>query len=347
MQIVTRFSQMSRPIGLLVVAATLLAAVGLVAYAVGLPTVAGATGPAGASDVDTYAAIVSRMREGEDYYAAAHAMLLANGFGTSSVFNWRTPFYPTLLAALPATFWAQLILGAMALCTLSLVHRLAREGGALLAAATTLAVAQSFAPLATPEGVMFAEVPAGLLILFSVVAYARGWRWTGVAAGLLAVFVRELAGVYVLVSLALALRERRWGEALAWVLGLALYAGFFGWHALMVFGQLGPNEPAYPDSWLQFGGLGFILRSAHFDGLLLLAPLWVMGLVLPAALLGLFAWPRAARAGVTVAAYLAVFAVIGKPFNIYWGALYAPLMMLGICWAAPAVAEAVRSRRSS
>src|SRR5690606_20126060 len=111
-----------------------------------------------------------------------------------------------------------------------LTYRQAEEGGLWLAGATALAVAASLAAIAAPEGVMFAEVAAGPLILLSVTAYAAGWRRAGVAAGLLALFVRELAGVYVLVCLVLALRERRWREAAAWAVGMSLYAGFFAWH---------------------------------------------------------------------------------------------------------------------
>lgn len=347
MTIRTRLAGLPRPWALGLVLGSVVAALALAAFALSMPPAPTEPAAFGAGDAAAYGEIVARMRAGEGYYTAAHAVLLANDYGTASVFNWRTPLYPTFLALLPSTLWAQIVLGMVALLAVWLAHRLAEEGGPWLAGGTALAVALSCAAIATPEGVMFAEVAAGPLILLSVTAHAAGWRTAGIAAGLLAPFVRELAGVYVLVCLALALRARRWREAVAWGAGLGIYAGYFTWHSFMAMSQLGPADRAYPDSWLQFGGLGFILRTASFNGLLFLAPMWVNALLLPLALLGLFAWRRAGRAGLAVLAYLAAFAMIGKPMNVYWGGMYTPLLMLGLCWAVPAVRDALTPRRSS
>src|SRR5690349_5880985 len=51
-------------------------------------------------DLISYGRIVERMRGGEGYYPAAHAVLVADDYGTRSVFNWRTPAWPVVLAAL-------------------------------------------------------------------------------------------------------------------------------------------------------------------------------------------------------------------------------------------------------
>jgi len=47
----------------------------------------------------------------------------------------------------------------------------------------------------------------------------------------------------------------------------------------------------------------------------------------------------------TTVAYLAAFAVVGQPFNEYWGLLYAPLLPLGIAQAPAALRDLIQSLR--
>ena len=342
----TRFSGWPCWVGVVAVVAALVLAAGLFWVALQPPAVAGGAGAAGPGDLVSYQKIIERLRNGEGYYPAAHEVLVADGYGTRSVFNWRTPAWPMLLAALPSLGWGQGLLGLLALAGVLMVYRMMRaDGGVGLATVSALGVGLSLAGIAVPESVVFSEVAAGTLILVSVAAYGNGWRVAGIVAGLAALFLRELAAPYVVVCAVLALSERRWREAAAWGFGLAAYAGYFGWHWWMVTLQLGPMDRAYGEGWLQFGGLGFLLKAAGFNGLLSLAPGWVAALLLPAGLLGLAAWPKDGRAALTVVTYVLLFAAVGKPFNGYWGALFTPVMMLGLGWAAVAVREVVVSRR--
>ena len=61
-------------------------------------------------------------------------------------------------------------------------------------------------------------------------------------------------------------------------------------------------------------------------------PLWCTALLLPPSVLGLAAWRSEAgrRVGLTAGLYLAAFAVVGAPFNFYWGFITAPLLALGL-----------------
>lgn len=343
----TRLAELPQPLAYVVLGLTLAAIVLLLVAAMGraplIPADAGGV-PAPEGDLVSYQRIIERMRGGADYYTAAHQVLVADGYGTRSVFNWRMPAWPMLLAALPAG-WGQGMLAALALCGVLMVYRMMREDGGVVAALlATVAVAGSLGGIAAPSSVVFAEVAAGTLILVSVAAYGNGWRVVGLVAGLLALFLRELAAPYVVICLLLALREKRWGELWIWAVGLVAYAAYFGWHWWMVSQQLGPMDKAYGEGWLQFGGLGFILATAGFNGLWSLGPLWLAAVFLPLGLLGLWAWPKGTLALAAVVAFVVLFAAVGKPFNYYWGALYTPALMLGVGWAILGAWEAVRSR---
>ncbi|WP_374627052.1 hypothetical protein [Devosia sp.] len=310
------------------------------------PVASGPEGAAAAGDLVSYQRIVERLRAGADYYVAAHEVLVADGFGVTSVFNWRLPGWASLMAALPDG-WLQGGLAALAVGGLLLVYRMLRDDGPLVAGLASLAVGLSLAGIAVPESAAFSEVAAGTLILVSVAAYGNGWRWAGLAAGLAALFLRELAAPYVVVALAMAVGRRQWREAAGWGIGLAAFAVYFGWHWWRVIGTIVAGDPGYVEGWIQFGGLDFVLATAGFNGLLSLAPEWVTALLMPMALLGLWAWPKGGRALWTVLAFVALFLVVGKPFNAYWGALYTPVLMLGLGWAPAAIVAGIAGARET
>lgn len=293
-------------------------------------------------DSATYERIVDRMKAGEGYYPAAHEELIANGYGTRSVFNWRTPFYPTLLSLSPSIGVAQGVLAGLGLvAALMLGYLTLRSADALTTGLAGFALALSLATYFAPGTVLFSETTAGALILLSIAARGLGWRWLALGAAVAALFIRELVAPFVVVSIVLALLERRRGEIVVWGAALAAYGGYFLWHAHMVGTMLGPLDTAYPDGWIQFGGLEFVLGTAQINGAFWLMPLWVTAMALPLAVLGLVAWPG--RTGLmalaTVGAYLVLFSAIGKPANVYWGMLYAPLLAPGLAWAPAALRD--------
>lgn len=331
----TRFAGLSRR-ALWGIAGGLLAAFGgLVVLALFHHHEAVVSVPENQRDMATYALIVEALHRGQDYYEAVAAALRQNHYGMQSVFNWRTPLLLVGAAAFPSLAWPQMLQEAAALAALLLAARLAlREIGLAGAALVLVLGLGSLAMVTVPDSVLMAEVPAGVLILLSASAYGLGWSGLGFAAAVLALFLRELAAPYVLVCALLAWREGRRVELMGWAaVGLA-YAAYFLWHAHMVGLHVAPGDPADASGWLQFGGAGFVLETAQFDGVFALAPLWVTALLLPAAWLGLVAWPGAAgeRIGLTVSTYLGLFAVAGKVFDAYWGALYTPLLVFGLMW---------------
>jgi hypothetical protein len=327
---------------------TLIVAIGLTLFAVSRVPGPAISTAEGASDSTTYLRIVQRIRAGASYYTAAHQVLIADGYGTASVFNWRTPVWAELLAQLPSVRWAQGLLAGLAMFSVLLIYRMVRhDGGPIIAAATVFALATNLVGLGAPESIVFTEVSAGILILFSVGAYGNGLRTLGAIAAIAALFIRELAGPYLLICMWLALREKQWKELKLLVVGLIFYAAYFAWHWVMVTRQLGDADRAYSAGWLQFGGLQFVLEAARFNGLFSIISLKWTAVLLPVALLGFVAWPNGNRSGLFVVTYLVLFSMVGKPFNTYWGALFTPVLMLGPAWGCLAIYDGLFSKAVS
>lgn len=300
--------------------------------------------PEGRGDLGTYQKIVTRLQAGEPYYPALHAELVDGGYGTRSVFNWRPPVFLEMIALLGTPAVAQGVLVTLSFLVVALAGWLViGTGGAVLALLVGLCLLLGQMATIAPNAALLCELWAGPMILLSVTAYGLRWPWLGFAAGLSALFLREISGLYVLVAILFALRAGRRAELVAWGLGLAVFAAYFAWHYAMSMALVLPSDPAYKDSWLQFGGAVFVLATAQFNGLFLLLPQWVTGLVLPLAVLGLIGWRNeAGRIGAaTVLGYLVLFAGFGRPANGYWGALYTPLLMLGLPWGVVALRDLV------
>jgi len=286
---------------------------------------------AGPSDFDTYARVVAALKSGQGYYAALHQALLDGGYGTTSPLNWRPPVFLMMLSWFPDLETARSVLAALTAAAWALtVAFVYRRAGLALAVWGGIVTALSLIAIGAPRAELSFELFAGTLILISVSAYGLGWKWLGVVGGVAALFVRELAIVYVFVCLIDAMRRRDRGEVIAWVLCLFAYGAFYTLHMQQVAAQLGPADHAATAGWLQFGGIGFVLRTAIYDGVLLVLPYWIAALVLAIGLVGL---TRVPRAGVTVLFYLALFLIYGRPENEYWGAMYAPLVALGVAFA--------------
>jgi hypothetical protein len=289
--------------------------------------------PEGGKDLEAYRRIVARVHGGENYYRAAGEELRAGGYATSSVFNWRPPIYAWVLAAFPKPEWGQALLVVLAVLALGLAYAAdcpdSSVGRALL---LLLAMVGAFLWCVDGDAFFSQELWAGVLIALSVGLFAIHWRAAGIAAGLAALFFRELAMLYVLMVIIMACRERRWREVLAWGLGVACYGLFLAWHAWQVQQHLTEHELAETSGWIQFGGPAFVIRTSQMNVWLFNLPAWVAALYLAAALLGLASWrsPQGLLVGGTVVLYLVAFAIVGKPFNMYWGLLYVALLPFGL-----------------
>ena len=290
------------------------------------------------ADAIFYRHIVERVHAGEDYYDAVAAEFRQWNYQPTSLFNWRTPVYAWLLGKAPDPIGGRALLILLALAVVALAYAVVERDLDKRYAPLLVLLIGPLAWCVLGEVYLFTELWAGVLVALSVCCYALG-RWPlGLLAGLAALFFRELALPYCLLALGIAGWQRRRNEVIGWLAGLALYGAFLWFHADQVARHTAGVPPVAAGGWVRFGGLPFVIGTTQMNVLLIFAPAWLAAAALPLALLGLAGWrgETGLRISLTVAGYLAAFAVIGMPNNAYWGLLVTPLLALG--WAALPVA---------
>jgi len=342
----TRLDQVGRKSAIAILIFAIVLAIAGLWSVLSAPAAPPAVPEIGEGDLALFVKIDDAMRTGVSYYDAAHQQLTTNGYGTRSVFNWRTPALSWFLAALPSLVIAQALMVAMVGAAMVVFTKFFyAEGGRPLAYFGFAIMVLSLAFVFVPYAVLMHELPTGLLILLSVALYSQKRHRLGLAAGAAALVLREHAGIYVLVCIWLAWRARRRDELAGWAVLLCCYCAYFAWHYWQVQLQITSTDRAYPDSWIQFGGLRFVLATSQFNGVFALIPLPLHAFLMPAALLGLWAWPgeTGLRARLTVVAAMLIFAMVGKPFNTYWGMIYTPLMSIGLALAPLAIIQLWRA----
>jgi hypothetical protein len=288
--------------------------------------------PGATSDLDVFRRIVERVRVGDGYYDASQQELRSHGYPTRSVFNWRTPVFAWLLTSPPGEpFWKGMLMAAALASVLIWCRAMLEESGLFPASVCGVTLVGATAWCTGAETILFGEVWAGILILSSLSAYLSGWRRLAFALGLFAVFYRELALPYAAVCLGMAAWHGRRREAIAWLVGLVLFAAFLAMHAHQVHTRLTDRDLAIARGWVRFGGVCFLLRTAQTNVFLMPLPLWCTAIYLPLAVLGLAGarGPEWTRVGLTGGLYFAAFSMVGNPFNFYWGFVYAPVLALG------------------
>ena len=302
----------------------------------------------GEGDVALYRAEVERIDAGDGYYHAAAVELTRRGYPTRSVFNWRTPLPMWLIGRLPGLLLGKTLLCFSALAVMLLgFEALAREEGNLLTrpVACVLLMTGPLMPCVLGDLFVMPVLWAGVFIAISICCYALKRPRLGVVFGLAAVFFRELALPYCLLAAALAWRQKRRGELLGWIAGLAAWLIFFGWHSTRVAEWMPPDAHAHAESWMQFAGAGFVISTAQMNAYLLLLPQWITALYLAAAMFGMAGWNTTLgnRVGLTVCLFVVGFAVVGQEFNQYWGCLIGPLLCFGVVRFPASLRDAYRA----
>jgi len=136
-------------------------------------------------------------------------------------------------------------------------------------------------------------------------------------------------------------------EAAGWVGAAAIVLALLALHWSRVAQVALPSDVTSP-GWLALGGWRFDLALARQSSLLLALPAWVSALAAPLALLG-WAGRAGGYAGRTAAmllVWMSAFLLIGRPDNVYWGFLFAPILPIGLAFAPSALADLVHALRA-
>ena len=292
----------------------------------------------GGGDGALFEAVVDRVRHGEAYYPAMGGELRRRDYPTASVFNWRTPALYVLLGLIPSGNEFLVLIGLSVVALVLTAHHLTQTDLVIEVLVGVVAQAAAFVVMVSPSARFLAETWSGIAIATSVMAYARAWWIPGAVVGLSALFIRELAAPYCVACVLLAVWARRTRELYVWTAGLAAYGIMYAVHLFQVQAQQRIGDAAHMNSWVHWGGLAFIQETIReTSGVFLLTPHVVLALavVLLAASVLAAIGPPHLRA--TVIAYGLFFAVVGLPFNDYWGFLTAPSHAVALAYGTLAV----------
>ena len=296
------------------------------------------------ADVQLYRSIVRRVHTGEGYYEVVGSELRARNYATRPFFNWRLPTLALFLGKLTTPEIGKWTLTALASVTLvAWLLILTKEHGFHTTLLGGWILLGTLVSCFTDEAFLFHELWAGVLIALSIAAHARN-RALSVALGLLALSIRELSLPFALVMLIIAYREKHHREAIAWLLGIVAFFLYLTVHATTVSTFFIDADRANA-TWLQFGGLSFVLTTTKWTLLTFVSPWWIDVFLLPLAFIGLAGWwgPVGTRVALTMGLYTLAWLIVGRSDNYYWGLMCAPLIPLGLLHAPRSVAELLRT----
>ncbi|MEH3034270.1 MAG: hypothetical protein PGN07_09590 [Aeromicrobium erythreum] len=293
-------------------------------------------GTAGPTDQRLYESIVRAMqgdaaRDGVGYYAAVAREQIAVGAPTSPVPTVREPTLAWILATVGEKGAMVLLAGLVLIGFLLAMRRLEKLTTSRWEwYPATIVVGLSLLTALLVDRLWFHEVWAGVLVLTALLLVWSRWWVAALPVALLAVAIREMAVVVPIACFLVALRSRRRAEATGWAGVLVLSAGFYAWHAWQVHEHV-PARATGP-GWTGLQGWPFVVNASWFSSLLWAAPVAVAAAATVVALLGwLGPLGRELPQGTLALAILFVAVGLGgRPDNLYWGALWTPLLALGL-----------------
>jgi hypothetical protein len=301
------------------------------------------------ADLFLYKAIVEKVRAGADYYSTAAYELRTRGFPLKPFITFRLPTLAWIEAEVGQHMTVVLFWG-LALATVlawwvglagAFAQNSRRISGAMLIAAG-LVIATS------PDLIFLHELWSGLLVALSFALWRPGkWR-AALIVGLCALLIRELALPYLLLMGAVALWNRRWGEAAAWSGAVALFFAVIAVHYSHVIPVTLPNDPPSP-GWLSIGGWPGFMRAFRLTSALRVFPVWVGAIGVILSLFGWLSWKSETGwlGSILLLGYGLIFMVLGRPNNFYWGLMLAPILLLGLAFVPQAIADLIASWRTT
>lgn len=296
-----------------------------------------------------YLKILRKMEAGAPYYPAVAEEHRIYGYPLRPFIAVRLP---TLEAALSKTGLSAgtVIASILGLAALFLWRKrlISEPGLPSYARFGVLLMAVNLGQVMSGQWVLIHEVIAGVLIAIALALYRPEKPWGALVAVAAALAIRETVLPVAMLFGLLALIDRNWKLAAAWVaIGLA-FAGGLALHAAAVAGVVRPDDISGA-GWMGLNGwnnyIGFIQNSS---ALRFGAPQWVAAILVPLALIGWLAWrSRLGTLGLIVqAGYAAAFMLFARPDNDYWGMLVVPTLFVGLIFAPAALAALIRTLKA-
>ena len=286
------------------------------------------------ADVVLYESIVAGVRSGGDYYAVTAGALRNGNYPLRPFVTFRLPTLAVLQAAMPEWVTTLLLYILATAVMLAWFVRLRPAFARIPPLAVALVLlAGGMVAFIQPELASFHEIWAGLLVALSL-ALRRQDRWVeAVAFGMIAMLIRETAGLYVGIMMVLALLDGRRREALGWGLAILVFAVVVAFHAHAVGQVVRPTDPASP-GWAGMLGFGFFVKTMTLSTALSLAPAWLGALLVGLAMFGWAAWDDklALRALSIFCAYAVLLGLFGRTDTFYWGLMIAPIILIGLAF---------------
>ena len=299
------------------------------------------------TDLQLYDRIAERVADGENYYAVAVEEQRARDFPVRPGLAVRLPTLAFVTAVVGQ--WGLYVLAALLLGgTLVAWHYRLRDvpgGPGRLRFIMLLLVIGAVSGL-KPQYLALHEVWAGMLIALSLGLYRKKRWWWAVLAGALALFVRELALPFVLLTGALALLRGNRGEALAWGGVLVAFGIGLAVHLSLVSDYITDADPASP-GWLALRGLGGWTANIVLSSPLHMLPGW---LAAPLALTPVIGWAgwrtKFGETGLLLClGYGVAFMIAGRDNNFYWALIVMPIWWVGLAFTPRALASLWNSAR--
>lgn len=344
----TRFENWSRGPAMAMIAML----IALLAFATWSPAAAPApklrASPAEQSDLQLYRDIIAGVASSGNYYEVAAAELRKGNYPLKPFITFRLPTHASIYALVGEQ---PMILVIWALCGALIIAwwiKLRPLLPRLFTALALFCLAGGLGGMLQPQTGLFHESWAALLLAFTVAVHKPDRYWPAVIFGGIALMIRELALPMILAMGGLALIEKRWREATAWTLVVALFAIYLTIHAHWVSQVVLPGDPPSP-GWSGLNGLQFAMKS--------IAKV-TFGIRLPAEIaiglltLSLFGWASvragwALRATLLIAGYTAMLALMARADTFYWALLAAPLAFVGLVFVPKALADLAKAARQT
>lgn len=295
-----------------------------------------------------YLKVLRKMEAGAPYYQTVAEEHRIYGYPLRPFVAVRLPTLEVALSkiGLPAGTVIASILGLVALVLWR--RRLVGEPGLpAYARFGVLLMAINLGQVMSGQWVLIHEVIAGVLIAIALALYRPEKPWAAMAAVTLALTIRETVLPVAMLFGLVALIDRNWKVAAAWVGIGAVFAGGLALHAAAVAEVVRPDDIGGA-GWLGMNGWNNYIGFIHNTSALRFgAPQWVAAILTPLALLGWLAWrSRLGTLGLAVQlGYAAAFMLFARPDNDYWGMLVVPTLFIGLVFAPAALAALIDALR--